>query len=65
MQVIFDMRYFFLVLLITIFAFGDSMMKLALANGDKNHIGSSFIDSTIYTYRMIIGDFEVDDFGPV
>ena len=41
------------------------MMKLALANGDKNHIGSSFIDSTIYTYRMIIGDFEVDDFGPV
>lgn len=71
------MRYFLLVLLITIIAFGDSLLAIALTNPatmlDPDHAGESIdnpdrfthnlFDSIAYTYRMILGDFDVGGFG--
>ena len=70
-EVIVDMRYFFLVLLITVAAFGDSFLVFSLGNHGVDEDGNSlkfttgFIDSIIYTYRMILGDFNPDAFGEV
>ncbi|CDW71666.1 wd-40 repeat protein [Stylonychia lemnae] len=65
-EVISDMRYFFIVLLITIVAFGDSFLKIANANQDtEKRFTTGFIDSIIFTYKMILGDFETDKFGDV
>jgi hypothetical protein len=71
-EVIFDMKYFFLLLLITIAAFGDSFLRIATANPDEEdeegnnpRFTTGFIDSMIYTYRMILGDFDTGNFGHV
>ncbi|CDW83593.1 UNKNOWN [Stylonychia lemnae] len=65
-EVVSDMRYFFIVLLVTIIAFGDSFLKIANANPDQEkRFTSGFIDSIIYTYKMILGDFDTDEFGDV
>lgn len=64
--VIYDMRSFFLVLLITIVAFGDSMLSLALANepGEDQFV-TNLLDAIIFTYRIILGDFDTTKFGKV
>jgi hypothetical protein len=59
-EVVADMRNFFLVLLITIAAFGDSFLRLSLGNEGEEIYTTDFLDSIIYTYRMILGDFGVD-----
>lgn len=71
-EVIKDMQYFFLVLLITIAAFGDSLLIISLGNknildadGNPTTFTDGFIDSCIYTYRMILGDFDTSAFGSV
>lgn len=63
-EVIKDMRNFFLVLFITIAAFGDSFLALSLGNKEESErFTTGFTDSLIYTYRMILGDFATDEFG--
>jgi hypothetical protein len=62
-EVIYDMRHFFLVLLITIIAFGHSMLIIALANKPDDQFITSLPEAIIYTYRIILGDFSVDEFG--
>jgi len=57
------MRFFFLVLLITIFAIGDSLLKISLLNDEP--FATDFVDASLYTYRMILGDFGTDKFGTV
>ena len=74
-EVVYDMRNFFLVLLITIAAFGDSFLRIAVANVNVidpdtkeetvNIFTTGFFDSMIYTYRMILGDFDISGFGEV
>ena len=74
-EVVYDMRNFFLVLLITIAAFGDSFLRIAVANTNYidpdtkeetvNIFTTGFIDSMIFTYRMILGDFDTGAFGEV
>ena len=64
-EVIIDMRYFFLVLLITVAAFGESFLRLSLANVEDERFTTSFTDSMIFTYRMILGDFDTSAFGSV
>jgi hypothetical protein len=73
-EVIKDMKNFFLVLFITIAAFGDAFLRISLANkitvdesGAEvdNIFTKDFIDSIIYTYRMVLGDFDTSTFGEV
>lgn len=69
-EVVKDMRNFFLVLLITIAAFGDSLLTISLGNNfDGNDesfpFTTDFVDSLIFTYRMILGDFDTSAFGDV
>ena len=63
-EVVVDMRYFFLVLFICVAAFGDSLLTLSKDNpeGEERFI-HGFVDSHIYTYRMILGDFDTVAFG--
>jgi len=51
------MKYFFLVLLIAIAAFGDSFLSIALGNPEPFTTG--FTNSLIYTYTVILGGFDV------
>ena len=64
-EVVYDMRNFFLVLLITIAAFGDSFLRIAVANSADTQFISGFVDSMIFTYRMILGDFDTGSLGNV
>lgn len=63
--VIYDIRHFFLILLITIIAFADSILTLSNGNIDEHHrfAGESLSDSIIYIYTTILGDFATDKFG--
>lgn len=66
--VIYDMRHFLVVLFITIVAFSDAF--LTLSNGNRVEKGQEqfvdgFFDSIIFTYRIILGDFDVTAFGSV
>jgi hypothetical protein len=53
------------VLLITLIAFGDSFLTLSLGNKDGEQFVDSFGDAIIYTYRIVLGDFDVEHFGSV
>ena len=64
-EVIYDMRSFMLLLLITIAAFGDSLLSISLSNDEKNQFIGGFVESMTYTYRLILGDWSTDDFGEV
>jgi len=72
------MKYFMLVLCIALVAFGDSFLSIAKANtneyttdsaGDTvetvNIFTTSMLDSFIYTYLMILGDWDTSSFGTV
>jgi hypothetical protein len=63
--VIDDMRTFLGVFFFTIIAFSDSLLTISNGNAPENQFVSSFTDSAIYTYRLILGDFDVDNFGTV
>lgn len=64
--VIYDMRHFLIVLFFTIVAFSDSFLTLSNGNDiDDDKFVHGFWDSIIYTYRIILGDFDVEKFGNV
>jgi hypothetical protein len=66
LTVMYDMRHFLLVLLIGIFAFADSFLSISMLNEDQSdRFVTSFIGSSVYTYRLILGDFNTDEFGSV
>eukprot|EP00347_Sterkiella_histriomuscorum_P022786 403337167 len=65
LEVIKDMRFFFVVLLITIIAFGSAFLTLSLGNEEANQFTNSNVDAIIFTYRMILGDFDTEAFGEV
>lgn len=65
MVVIYDMRHFLVVLLITIIAFGDSFLTLSLGNDPDKQFVTSFSEAIVYTYRIVLGDFDVEHFGNV
>lgn len=64
-EVVKDMRHFFLVLLVTIITFGSSFLAISLGNEDDNRFTSTNVGATIYTYRMVLGDFDTEAFGEV
>jgi hypothetical protein len=65
-EVVKDMRYFLMMLLLTFTAFGDSMRQISSSNPE----GKDFIDGTFFTgiafiYRMVLGDFDTNGFGEI
>ncbi|CDW75916.1 UNKNOWN [Stylonychia lemnae] len=63
--VVYDMRHFMVVLFITLVAFSDSFLTLSNGNEENDQFVHGFYDSIIYTYRIILGDFNVEKFGSV
>lgn len=55
-----DMRYFLLILFLTIMAFGDSMRAISTSNHPQHMFIDSWWQSFTYVYRMILGDFNTD-----
>lgn len=52
------MRTFLMVLFIVIFAFSDAFVSLSKGlSADDNFAGDNFIESSIWTYRLALGDF--------
>ena len=65
MLVIADMKYFIVVLFFTLVAFGDTF--LTISNGNKEGMETQpfvfgFADSIMYTYLIIMGAFEIEQF---
>jgi len=62
-----DMIAFLLILLIALIAFVDTFLALSMANpADDGRFTFGFIDSLIYTYKMVLGDMNAnirEDFG--
>ena len=59
------MKDFLVVLFFTLVAFGDTF--LTISNGNKDGMETSqfvygFTDAIIYTYLIILGSFEMEDF---
>jgi hypothetical protein len=63
--VISDMKDFLVVLFITIVAFSDALLTISLGNKEEDRFVTDFTDSIIYTYRIVLGDFDVTQFGNV
>ena len=65
-EVIKDMRYFLMMLLLTFTAFGDSIRQISTSNSEnKDFIGGSFFTGISFIYRMVLGDFDTNQFGDV
>jgi hypothetical protein len=70
-EVLKDMRHFMLVIVITIAAFGDSFLRIAYGypyDDDPNlnqRFTTGFLDSMLYSYRMILGDFDVSAYNDI
>lgn len=60
-----DMVAFLLILLVSIVAFADSFLALAMANSEDSGMRfvNGLIGSIIYTYRTILGDMQMDPTG--
>jgi hypothetical protein len=63
--VISDMSTFLVVLFITIVMFSDTYLTISNGNIPEERFVHSFTDSVIYVYRIILGDFNVEEFGSV
>jgi hypothetical protein len=61
-EVIYDMRFFFLVLFVTITAFSDSFLSISLANEGEHVFVDNLPNAIVYTYRMILGDWDTEQF---
>lgn len=64
-KVVYDMGAFLIVLLVALMAFADALNNLSQANILDDQFVSSYIDSILYTYRLILGDFDTSEFGNV
>lgn len=65
-EVVLDMKAFMLVWMISILAFSDSFLGLSLANPpDQRFIQKGFLDAFTFTYRLILGDWNTENFGGV
>eukprot|EP00347_Sterkiella_histriomuscorum_P010847 403374696 len=63
-EVIIDMGVFLLILLITVTMFADTFMRLSDGNDDEeNQFTVNFIDAIMYSYSMILGGYDFENFG--
>jgi hypothetical protein len=60
MQVIVDMRYFLLILLLTFVAFGDAINSINTSNEEIDKFtGDTWIESIFWIYRLALGDIQL------
>lgn len=45
--------------------FSDTLLTISKGNDPGEEFVTGTIDSFIYTYRMVLGDFDTDNFGNV
>ncbi len=64
-EVISDMKYFLFILMVTVTAIGDAMLKIANQNKGEERFVKGFFEAVMFTYRMILGDFDTEKFGSV
>lgn len=64
-EVVYDIRHFLLLLLLTIVAFGDSMRSISTSNPAEEQFIVSIVGVFTYVYRMILGDFDTNSFGSI
>jgi hypothetical protein len=65
-EVVKDMRYFLMMLLLCFIAFGDSLSQISSSNPEgKDFINGSFLTGIAFTYRMVLGDFNTNEFGEI
>jgi len=58
-EVIKDMRIFFIVLMVVLCAFADAFLSLSNANSTEatKFAGTNFFEALLYSYRTSLGDF--------
>ncbi len=65
-DVVVDMKYFLMLLLLTFVAFGDSFRQISSSNPDgEDFIGGTILTAIGFIYRMVLGDFDTNAFGSV
>ena len=74
-EVIVDMRFFLMILLLTFVAFGDAMKSISSSNppDSVDELGNviqyqfikSWFEGVMFVYRMVLGDFDTTAFGVV
>lgn len=66
LSVISEMKFFLLILLVTMLAFGDAFKVMSVSNDDEHEfIPEGIIKSVFYTYLLGLGEFQLDNFGEV
>ena len=63
LEIVVDMKYFLWVLIISACAFGNSFWILGRNSESGNFAGEEITDGFIFSYRMILGDFQVSGFS--
>jgi uncharacterized membrane protein len=63
--VMYDMRHFMAVFFVTILMFSDSLLTISNGNQPEDRFVTDYFNSIIFTYRIILGDFDVTKFGSV
>lgn len=63
-EVVYDMRFFFCIVIFTIFAFSISFALLSLnnINEDERYV-NGLLDANLVIYELLLGAFETSDFG--
>lgn len=65
-EVVKEMRFFLLILLLTIVAFGDPLQGISSSNRDENQfISGGFFGGVEYVYEMCLGAFSTEQFGTI
>ena len=59
------MRSFLIVLVVTICGFGDAFLTISMGNRLEDKFVDGFMDSFSYTYEMMLGNFDTNNFGSV
>ena len=54
------MRHFLFLLLLSFIAFGEAIQSISDSLGEEGYVG--YLGGIGYVYRMVLGDFAVDDF---
>jgi hypothetical protein len=62
----YDMRIFFFILSISIAAFADAFLCLSASGAEEDEMFvTSFFHSLLFTYRMVLGDYDTKVFGGI
>lgn len=63
-EVVYDMRFFFYILLFTVFAFSGSFTLLSLNNSDETErYVTDLINANLKIYELVLGNFDTSNFG--